>query len=164
MPPRPRPRPGQSAATVLARVAPLVSRWIERILAEHSPPLTLAQYLALEDLAAGGGRATELASGAGVSRSAVSQLVASLEERDLIERTSSITDRRLHELELSAEGRRALASARRSLRTRLDPLLGDLHRPEADALARSLGRVEDVLRGTAPPRRPPRPPRPRRPR
>jgi DNA-binding MarR family transcriptional regulator len=161
MPPRPRPRPAEGAATVLARVAPLVSRWVERLLAEQSPPLTLAQYLALEDLAAGGTRATELAAGAGVSRSAVSQLVASLEELDLVERMSGSADRRRQELELSAEGKRVLSSARRSLRGRLDPLLADLPRPEADALARSLVRVEAVLRGTAPPRRPPRPPRPR---
>jgi DNA-binding MarR family transcriptional regulator len=149
---------------VLARVAPLVSRWVERVLAEHSPSLTMAQYLALEDLSAGGTRATELAAGAGVTRSAVSQLVASLEELGLVERTAGSADRRLQELELSADGRRVLSSARRSLRARLDPLLADLPRPEADALARSLVRVEAVLRGTAPPRRPPRPPRPGPPR
>jgi DNA-binding MarR family transcriptional regulator len=160
MPPRPRARPEQGAATVLARVAPLVSRWVERVLAEHSPPLTLAQYLALEDLAAGETRATDLASGAGVSRSAVSQLVGSLEREGLVDRTSGSTDRRLQGLQLSAEGRRALNSARRSLRSRLEPLLGGLPRPEADALARSLARIEAFLRGNPPPPRPPRPPRP----
>ena len=41
--------------------------------------------------------------------------------------------------------------------------LVDLPRPEADALARSLERLEGALSGTAPPRRPP-PPKPPRPR
>ncbi len=30
------------------RTAPLVSRWIERLLAAHDPPLTVAQYLTLQ--------------------------------------------------------------------------------------------------------------------
>jgi DNA-binding MarR family transcriptional regulator len=149
---------------VLARVAPQVSRWVERLLAEHEPGLTLAQYLALEELDGGEVRATELAQGAGVSRSAVSQLVASLVNEGLVERAEAPDDRRGRALTLSAEGKRALRAARGLLRTRLDALLADLPRPEADGLSRSLGRVEQRLSGTAPPRRrrPPPPPGPRR--
>ena len=42
---------------------------------------------------------------------------------------------------------------------RLASLIGDLPRPEIDALARALPQVEAALSGAAPPRRPP-PPRP----
>jgi DNA-binding MarR family transcriptional regulator len=160
MPPAtPRHRPSEQATAVLARVAPLVSRWVERVLAEGDPPLTLAQYLALEELAAGGVRATDLASGAAVSRSAASQLVASLGAAGLVERREASEDRRLQPLGLTAAGTRALRASRRLLGRRLDPLLAELPRPEAEALARSLGRIEEVMRGKAPPRRPPRPPR-----
>jgi DNA-binding MarR family transcriptional regulator len=150
----------------MARVAPLVSRWVERLLAGNDPPLTLAQYLALEELAAGPTHATGLASGAGTSRSAISQLIASLEGVGLVDRAGTESDRRRQPLRLSGEGRRVLRSARGLLRTRLDPLFAELPPPEANALARSLGRVEERLRGAAPPRRrpPPRPPHRRPPR
>ena len=69
----------ESASLALARVAPLMTRWVERSLAGQSPPLTLAQYLALEQLDRGRVSAAELAQGASISRSAVSRAVASLE-------------------------------------------------------------------------------------
>ena len=143
-------------------MAPLVSRWVERVLGEHDPRLTLAQYLALESLAAGQGDATELARGAGVSRSAVSQLVSSLDGLGLVERSAADPDRRRQALKLSAGGRRALRSCRALLRRRLDPMLGALPPHEADELGRALGSLEETLRGTAPPRRPPRPHPPHR--
>ena len=47
--PRPRHHPnGRQAAEALARTAPLVSRWIERVLAGHDPPFTVAQFLTLQ--------------------------------------------------------------------------------------------------------------------
>jgi hypothetical protein len=54
------------AADALLAVAPLVSRWIERLLAGHDPPLTLAQYLALRAIERDGVGGTELARRAGV--------------------------------------------------------------------------------------------------
>ena len=54
MSPRSRRRnSAEQAAEALARVAPLASRWIERLLATHDPPLTVAQYLALQGVAEG---------------------------------------------------------------------------------------------------------------
>ena len=49
--PAPR-RSSSDAAEALVAVAPLVSRWIERLLAGHQPPLTVAQFLALRAVAA----------------------------------------------------------------------------------------------------------------
>src|SRR5207237_1105484 len=66
--PRPRHHPnGRQAAEKLVRTAPLVSRWIERVLAAHDPPLTVAQYLALQAVADGEVVGAELARRAAVS-------------------------------------------------------------------------------------------------
>src|SRR5438132_11553894 len=51
----------EQAAEALSRVAPLVSRWVERLLAGHDPPLTLAQYLALHAVGKGDLVGSELA-------------------------------------------------------------------------------------------------------
>jgi DNA-binding MarR family transcriptional regulator len=139
-------------------VAPLATRWIERLLARHDPPLTVAQYLALRAIAREGVSGTELARRTGVSGPAVSQLLAGLSDAALIERRAVADDRRRQELALSPAGERAFASAQALLRERLGALLADLPRPEADALARLLPRVEAALSGAAPPRRPPPPP------
>jgi DNA-binding MarR family transcriptional regulator len=152
----PAPRGSQTAeaADALAAVAPLASRWIERLLSGHQPPLTVAQYLALRAIAAEGISGSELAQRAGVSGPAVSQLLASLSEAGLVERRELPEDRRRFALSLTSRGRRALESAQQLLRERLAALLADLPRPEADALARALPQVEAALSGAPPPRRP----------
>jgi DNA-binding MarR family transcriptional regulator len=160
----PRPRhhaSGREAADALARTAPLVGRWIERLLASHDPPLTVAQYLALQAVDEGEAAAVELARRAAVSPAAVSQLLAGLEAGGLLERGRREDDRRRHVLAPTPAGREALRSAQALLRDRLAELLADLPPPEADALARLLARLEAALGGTAPPPRPRRPPPPR---
>jgi len=138
-------------------VAPLVSRWIERLLAAHTPSLTVAQFLALRAIAIDGVSGSELAARAGVSGPAISQLLAGLADARLLERHEFSEDRRRHTLVLSARGSQALTSAQTLLRERLSSVLAELPRPEADALARALPRVEATLSGAPPPRRPPRP-------
>jgi DNA-binding MarR family transcriptional regulator len=132
---------------------------VERSLGEHEPPLTLAQYLALERLDRGEVDGTELAAGAAVSKSAVSQLVASLDGEGFLIRTET-ADRRRRVLRLSSEGKRVLRTARALLKKRLDPLVSQLPPPEADALGRTLDHLDELLSGTAPPRRRPKPPAP----
>ena len=153
------PPPPNRAVEALVAVAPLVSRWIERLLAAHEPPLSVAQFLALRAIASPGVTGTELARRTGVSGPAVSQVVAGLANAGLLERRESVEDRRRVALELSREGEKALSSAETLLRERLAVVLADLPRPEADALARALPRVEATLSGAPPPRRP-RPPGP----
>jgi len=161
MPPSPR---GQTdAAEALSAVAPLATRWIERLLGQHEPPLTVPQYLALRAIEREGVSGTELARRSGVSGPAVSQLIAGLADAELVERRPAEADRRRVELALSGSGRRAWRSAERLLSRELATLLADLPKPEADALARLLPRVEAALSGAPPPRRPPHPPSPRRP-
>jgi DNA-binding MarR family transcriptional regulator len=84
-----------------------------------------------------------------------------LESGGLVSRGAPLNDPRTRELALKPAGRRALQSANELLGERLGELLVDLPRPEADALVRSLERVDAALSGTAPPRRPkpPKPPR-----
>jgi DNA-binding MarR family transcriptional regulator len=141
-------------------VAPLVSRWMERLLAGLPQPMTVGQYLVLRAAAEGEVLAAELARAAGVSEPAVSQLVGGLEADGLVERRRSDADRRRFPVLLTAAGRSRLAAADAALDARLAELLAPLPRPEADALARALPKVAQVLSGRPPPRRPPGPPRP----
>ena len=158
----PRPRRHSSdrqAAEALVRTAPLVSRWIERLLAAHEPPLTVPQYLALRAIGREQLFGAELARRTGVSGPAVSQLLAGLVDSGLVARRELAEDRRRNALALTEEGAEALASAQSILRLSLSGLLVELPRPEADALARALPRVESALSGAPPPRRPPPPPK-----
>src|SRR5690349_10145493 len=142
----PAPRHRQTdAADALAAVAPLVSRWMERLLARHDPSLTVTQYLVLRAIAREDVSGSELARRAGVSAPAVSQLLAGLDDAGLIAREALADDRRRHALTLSAAGARAFASAQALLRDELAVLITDLPRPEADALARGLPHVESLL-------------------
>ena len=157
----PRPRHqhnGRQAAEALVRTAPLVSRWIERLLAAHDPPFTIAQYLTLRAIAEGEIVGAELARRAAVSPAAVSQLLAALEGAGMLTRDRLEDDRRRLPITLTEQGEWALRSAQTTLRERLAGLLADLPPPEADALARLLERLQASLSGTPPPPRPHRPP------
>jgi DNA-binding MarR family transcriptional regulator len=164
MPPHPRRRASDDAAESLGRVAPLVSRWVERLLAGHEPPLTLAQFLALQAVADGELVGSELARRTAVSPAAVSQLLASLEDAGLLDRSRAADDRRRQTLALTKAGQGALESARALQRQQLGSLLADLPPLETDALARLLETLEASLTGTPPPARPRRPHRPPPPR
>ena len=159
--PRPRHHPsGRQAAERLARTAPLVSRWIERVLAAHDPPLTVAQYLAMQAIADGEVVGAELARRAAVSPAAVSQVLTALEDAGMLTRDRFEDDRRRQPLSLTDQGRWTLRSAQTALRERLAGLLAEMPRAETDALARLLERLEASLSGTPPPPRPRPPKRP----
>jgi DNA-binding MarR family transcriptional regulator len=150
------------AAEALVAVAPLANRWIERLLAQHDPPMTVPQYLALRAIAREPLTGSELARRTGVSGPAVSQLLSGLADAGLLERHPRPDDRRRQTLALSTSGARTYDSARTMLRQQVGALLADVPRPEADSLGRLLPRIEATLAGTAPPRRPPPPPPPPR--
>ncbi len=156
----PAERERAQAATALAAAAPLATRWIERLLAHHDPPLTVTQFLAMRAIARDGVSGSELAQRAGVSGAAVSQLLAGLADAGLIERQAMESDRRRVALALSPAGDRAFRGASALLSERLGSLLTALPRPEREALARALPQVEAALSGSPPPRRPPHPPHP----
>lgn len=166
MSPRPRRQNSpEQAADALSRVAPLASRWIERLLAGHEQPLSPAQYLTLQAIAEGDVVGAELARRAAISPAAVSQLLTGLEHAGLLERLRTAEDRRRQTLTLSEQGEQVLLSAQALLRERFAGLLASIPPPEADALARLLDLVESLLIGTTPPPRPRRshpPPHPPR--
>lgn len=127
MPPRPHHRRNrEQAAEALGRVAPLVSRWVERLLATTERPLTLAQYLTLQAVAEGKLVGADLARQTAVSPSAVAQLLASLETAGLIARRRGSDDRRRQELALTELGTHALVAAQALVRDELGSLLADL--------------------------------------
>ena len=146
--PRHRPNTREQTAEALGRVAPLASRWVERLLATHDPPLTPAQYLALQAVAEADVVGAELARRAAISPAAVSQLLAALEDAGLLERLRTLDDRRRQTLALSKRGNQVLRSVQALLRERLAGLLADLPAPEAEALTRLLNRVEPLLTST----------------
>lgn len=129
------------------------------MLAAHDPPLTVAQYLALQAIADGEVVGAELARRAAVSPAAMSQLLAALEDAGMLARERFQDDRRRQPLSLTEQGAWTLRSAQTALRERLAGLLADMPRGETDALARLLERLEASLSGTPPPPRPPKPPR-----
>jgi DNA-binding MarR family transcriptional regulator len=160
----PRPRQhadSRRAAEALLRAAPAITRLIERLLASHETPMTLAQYLTIQAIDDGDVVGAELARRAGVSPSAVSQVLAALEDEGLLTRMPHEGDRRRQPLVLTANGQTALRSVRRSLAERLQRLVKDMPSREADALARALERLDSTLGETPPPPRPRRPPPPR---
>jgi DNA-binding MarR family transcriptional regulator len=157
-------RPQTAATDALIAVAPQLTRWIERLLAGHDPPLTLTQYLALRAVSQGIESGSEIARRAGVSGPAVSQLLAALTDAGLIDRATVASDRRRYRLALSAAGTAVLRSAEALLRRRLSAMLAGVPPHEVEALAGLLGAVEASLEGRHPPRRPPRPRRPPPPR
>jgi DNA-binding MarR family transcriptional regulator len=160
--PKPPATHARQAGAALAGAALLTARWVERVLASHDPPLTVAQYLALRAIAAEPLSAAELARRTAVSGPAVSQLISTLEASGFVDRGGPLKDPRSRGLALSQAGERVFRSSTALVGERLAELLVDLPRPEADALARLLERVESAVSGTAPPRRR-RPPRPKGP-
>jgi DNA-binding MarR family transcriptional regulator len=155
----PRPRRGEPA-DALIELAPLVTRWMERLLAARQPPLTLAQYLTLRAVAGGEVMAARLARAAGVSDAAVSQTLAALERMGLVARSRAGEDRRQQPVEMTEAGRDVLGAARGALRGRLGELLEPLPPPQAHALADALAAATAAVAGVPPPRRPPPPPPP----
>jgi DNA-binding MarR family transcriptional regulator len=127
------------------------------VLAAHEPPLTVAQYLALQAIDDGDVVGAELARRAAVSPAAMSQLLTALGDAGLLTRDRLEDDRRRQPLSLTEQGRWTLRSAQTALRERLAGLLADMPRAETDALARLLERLEASLSGTPPPPRPPKP-------
>jgi DNA-binding MarR family transcriptional regulator len=142
----------------LVGAAALATRWTERLLAAHEPPLTVGQFLALRSIEREPLTAAELARRTGVSGPAVSQLVAALEGEGWIARSPHADDRRRQGLALTEDGARVLASASSLVQQRLAPLLAEMPPHELDALDRLLGQLESALGGTPPPRRRPPPP------
>jgi DNA-binding MarR family transcriptional regulator len=154
-------RDHRRAAAALIEVTPLVARWIERVLAADTPPLTVTEYLLLRAVQAGAGGAVELAAGAAVSEAAVSLQIGSLEAAGLLARTPNPGDRRRRDIVLTGAGRAALSEAERRLSRALSVPLAELPPHEAGGLAGGLQALRRAMVEPPPPRprhhHPPRP-------
>lgn len=113
------------ALLTLARLA----RLLERACADLEPPLTLAQYRLLAMIGAGSDRTTHLAGLLALAKPTVSATVDTLVERGLVERTSSLDDRRVTTLTVTPDGRAVLATAEQAMRARLDDVLARVDDP-----------------------------------
>ena len=131
--------PSLAHADAAARLRIAITR-INRALRQQSVgELTLSQWSALVTIETHGPmRIGDLSEYEGVSAPTATRLVASLEEKDLVERTPDATDRRSSYVSIADRGRQELEWARQVRTAKLAQRLSTL--PEAD-----VRRLLDVL-------------------
>jgi DNA-binding MarR family transcriptional regulator len=93
------------------------------VLERASGELSLSHYRVLAMVSGGNGRASRLAGRLALGKPAISAAVESLAARGLIARSDSDPDRRATQLQITAEGRKALADAESSMSMELADLL-----------------------------------------
>jgi DNA-binding MarR family transcriptional regulator len=112
-------------------------RALHRDLAEHGiESLRPSDGYVFRALAEEPRRIVDLADGLEVTKQAASQIVADMESRELVRRRPDPTDGRASLVELTARGRRALATARR-FHSRFEADLADQLGPRRAATLRS---------------------------
>ncbi|MBS1885037.1 MAG: MarR family transcriptional regulator [Actinobacteria bacterium] len=87
----------------------------------------------------------ELAEAVGVSAATVSGMLDNLCAADLVERTRSISDRRLVVVKLTRRGRRKVEARKALWRRRWEDALEGVDEDEVRVAARVLGRISDVF-------------------
>ena len=87
---------------------------------------------------------TQLGNAIGIDRSTVVAVIDRLEDRGLVERAPSPTDRRSYALRLSPDGARLLAVLRPLVRRHEARIAADLTADERETLRRLLRRVADA--------------------
>jgi MarR family transcriptional regulator, organic hydroperoxide resistance regulator len=108
--------------------------------------LTPAQFHLLSALE--GGRALtvgELAAAAGVSSPTATRMLDALEREEMVRRKPSVEDRRRISVEMTAAGKRAMATGRRRLDAARERIYEELLPAEREQAARLLTRLADAL-------------------
>jgi len=129
-----------SVGFLMRQTVELISRALDARMAEHS--LTDAQWrplLLLSQLPAG--TATQIARWAGCNAGATTRMLDRLEDKGLLRRVRSLDDRRVQQLELTEEGRKAAAIVPYVIADVLNAHLADLTRKEVEQLRALLRRV-----------------------
>ena len=103
-----------------------------------SPERTLLQFRVAQELLAGPGTITELATATGASAAAVSKVVAAMTELGLIERRPDAEDRRITRLSLTPKGRARALTMLAAVRHELAGRLTDLDPAMRGVLAQGL--------------------------
>jgi DNA-binding MarR family transcriptional regulator len=133
-------RPEESLGLMLRRVTELLARSIDARMAEYD--LTDAQWRPLLKLSLHSEvTATQLARLGECDTGATTRMLDRLEDKGLIRRVRSTHDRRVLQIELTDEGRKAAAVVPHVIADVLNAHLADLTRAEVDQLRGLLERV-----------------------
>lgn len=104
--------------------------WLARVLERTPAPLTTAQFRIMRRAAAGGERSARLAEHLAVRKPTLTAIVDGLVGAGFLLRQADASDRRVTRLEITAEGRQALAETERIFAARFEDLLDDASRPQ----------------------------------
>ncbi len=130
----------ESVGFLMKQVVELISRTIDARMAEHS--LTDAQWRPLLLLSRESpGTATQVARVIGCDAGATTRMLDRLEDKGLLRRVRSTDDRRVQQLELTSEGRKAAAIVPYVITEVLNAHLADLSHAEIDQLRELLQRI-----------------------
>jgi DNA-binding MarR family transcriptional regulator len=116
---------------------------LARILERACLDLTLAQYRLLALISEGEDRASQLAGQLALAKPTVSATVETLVERGLLRRETVAGDRRGVRLTVTGAGSRALETAERAMRTRLDGVLA--HVPDLALVEEAFAHLHRAL-------------------
>lgn len=133
--------PESSVGLLMRRVVEMISRALDQRMEVYG--LTDAQWRPLISLAWEGeaATATKIARRFGCDTGATTRMLDRLEDKGLLRRVRSTDDRRVQQLELTDEGRRAAAVVPYVIADVLNAHLADLSRAEVDQLRSLLERV-----------------------
>jgi len=133
-------RTEESIGFLMKKAVELISRALDARMAEHS--LTDAQWRPLLLLSRHSpGTATQIARWVGCDAGATTRMLDRLEDKGLLRRVRSTDDRRVQQLELTEDGRKAAAIVPYVIADVLNAHLADLSDKEVDQLKELLQRV-----------------------
>lgn len=130
--------PDESHEDLLSAIE--VTLWLARNLERIPAPLTTSQFRIMRRAAAGGERTARLAERLAVRKPTLTSIADGLVAAGLLIRETDTSDRRAVRLELTAEGKAALAETERLYAERFAELLADS--PEPAQLLPALARLE----------------------
>lgn len=137
--------PDVEAGHALFELAPRLTRLENAVLRSVDPPLTFRQYRLLERVAQGNSTVTALGRLATITLPAVSESVDVLVRKGLVDRRSSVRDRRESNLHVTPYGRRALEQAELLLAETATLILTGVPARRRATLSRDLRAVIDQV-------------------
>lgn len=140
-------RAARTAAADLVDVVNLVAQAIFADLRRAGHSIEPTQWATLRLIAAGPSTMSELARHKAVSLPTMSKSVDMLVRRGWVERCVDEIDRRQTLVRLTEDGRQVLRECRRQAEDTVEQRLAGLDERERDAVAASLQRLRDALRG-----------------
>lgn len=141
-------RPDESVGLLMRQVVDILARTLDARMAEHG--LTAAQWRPLLTLSYHcDATATMLARKMSCDTGATTRMLDRLEDKGLLRRTRSTNDRRVQQIELTDEGRKAVSVIPYVIADVLNAALAPLSRAEVDQLRDMLRRMLEAGRREA---------------